>query len=386
MDLKASFEATRQQTEDICKNLEIEDYVVQPITDVSPPKWHLGHTTWFFEEFVLSQFDPDYKRFHPQYAYVFNSYYESVGDKVFRSNRGNLSRPTVQDVYDFRAYVTKAVAQLADNVVDNNEFNKILEIGIHHEKQHQELLLTDIKYILGHNPLFPVYDKAFKEIESENHSPDWFNIDEGVYSIGYFGSDFCYDNEQKRHRIFLEPFAISNKLITNEEYLEFINSGGYEDVLLWHAEAWDWINTENIRSPKYWMKKNNEWHRFTLSGLKPIKWEEPVIHISYYEAAAFAQWKGLRLPTEFEWEIAADLFNWGKVWEWTESAYLPYPGFDKEPGALGEYNGKFMANQKVLRGKSVATPDNHSRVTYRNFFHPHLRWQFCGLRLAKSNI
>jgi len=183
MDLKALFEVTRQQTEDICNNLEIEDYVVQPITDVSPPKWHLGHTTWFFEEFVLSQFDPDYKRFHPQYAYVFNSYYESVGDKVFRSNRGNLSRPTVQDVYDFRAYVTKAVAQLADNVVDNNEFNKILEIGIHHEKQHQELLLTDIKYILGHNPLFPVYDKAFKEIESEHHSPDWLNIDEGVFIL-----------------------------------------------------------------------------------------------------------------------------------------------------------------------------------------------------------
>ena len=386
MHIKEQLEKTRRKTEAICRHLEKEDYVVQPITDVSPPKWHLGHTTWFFEEFVLSEFDTHYKRFHCQYAYVFNSYYESVGDKVFRSNRGNLSRPTVQDIYDFRKHVTHAVVDLLDKQSDNEELQKMIEVGIHHEMQHQELLLTDIKYIFGHNPLFPMYNKDFKEVEAEQHDQDWIPIDEGTYSIGYAGDGFCYDNELKTHRVFIEPSAISNKLVTNADFLEFINDGGYKNVLLWHAEAWDWVNDNDISAPQYWMKKDSEWYRFTLSGLEPLKPDEPVLHISYYEAAAFAQWKGLRLPTEFEWEIAADKLNWGKAWEWTQSAYVPYPGFDIAPGALGEYNGKFMANQKVLRGQSVATPENHSRVTYRNFFHPHLRWQFCGFRLAKSKL
>ena len=384
MSLKDQFVATRQKTEDICRHLEIEDYVVQPIMDVSPPKWHLGHTTWFFEEFVLSEFDTNYQRYHPKFAYVFNSYYESVGDKVFRSNRGNLSRPTVQAIYDYRTHVTKAVEGLLDRSTDDEEIKKILEIGIHHEKQHQELLLTDIKYIFGHNPLFPIYDQHFKEVDIEDKKEEWISFDEGVHQIGYDGKDFCYDNELKSHRVFLEPFAIANKLTTNKEYMEFMEDGGYENVLLWHAEAWDWINAQKVDSPKYWHKIDDTWQRFTLAGLQPIEEKEPVIQLSYYEASAFAQWKGQKLPTEFEWEVAQSKLDWGKVWEWTESSYLPYPGFSKAPGALGEYNGKFMVNQKVLRGKSVATPEGHSRPTYRNFFHPHLRWQFCGFRLARS--
>ena len=384
MSLKDQFVATRQKTEDICRHLEIEDYVVQPIMDVSPPKWHLGHTTWFFEEFVLSEFDTNYQRYHPKFAYVFNSYYESVGDKVFRSNRGNLSRPTVQAIYDYRTHVTKAVESLLDRSTDDEEIKKILEIGIHHEKQHQELLLTDIKYIFGHNPLFPIYDQNFKEVDIEDKKEEWISFDEGVHQIGYDGKDFCYDNELKSHRVFLEPFAIANKLTTNKEYMEFMEDGGYENVLLWHAEAWDWINAQKVDSPKYWHKIDDTWQRFTLAGLQPIEEKEPVIQLSYYEASAFAQWKGQKLPTEFEWEVAQSKLDWGKVWEWTESSYLPYPGFSKAPGALGEYNGKFMVNQKVLRGKSVATPEGHSRPTYRNFFHPHLRWQFCGFRLARS--
>ncbi len=385
MNLKDQFVVTRQRTEDICKKLAIEDHVVQPIMDVSPPKWHLGHTTWFFEEFVLSEFDKTYQRYHPKFAYVFNSYYESVGDKVYRSNRGNLSRPTVQTILDYRKHVTKAVEALLESLADEEEVKRMLEIGIHHEKQHQELLLTDIKYIFGHNPLFPVYDEHFREVDIEDKERKWISFDEGIHQVGYEGSGFCYDNELKSHRVFIEPFEIADKLTTNKEYMEFMEDGGYENVLLWHAEAWDWINAQKVDSPKYWHKIDDTWQRFTLGGLQPIEEKEPVIQLSYYEASAFAQWKGLKLPTEFEWEVAQSKLDWGKVWEWTESSYLPYPGFSKAMGALGEYNGKFMANQKVLRGSSVATPEGHSRPTYRNFFHPHLRWQFCGFRLARSN-
>jgi ergothioneine biosynthesis protein EgtB len=385
MNLKDQFVVTRQRTEDICKKLAIEDHVVQPIMDVSPPKWHLGHTTWFFEEFVLSEFDKTYQRYHPKFAYVFNSYYESVGDKVYRSNRGNLSRPTVQTILDYRKHVTKAVEALLENLADEEEMNRMLEIGVHHEKQHQELLLTDIKYIFGHNPLFPVYDEHFREVDIEGKEREWISFDEGIHQVGYEGSGFCYDNELKSHRVFIEPFEIADKLTTNKEYMEFMEDGGYENVLLWHAEAWDWINAQKVDSPKYWHKIDDTWQRFTLGGLQPIEEKEPVIQLSYYEASAFAQWKGQKLPTEFEWEVAQSKLDWGKVWEWTESSYLPYPGFSKAMGTLGEYNGKFMANQKVLRGSSVATPERHSRPTYRNFFHPHLRWQFCGFRLARSN-
>lgn len=380
--LQDFFLETRQQTEIICKPLEIEDYVVQPIVDVSPPKWHLGHTTWFFEEFLLKKFADNYSLFHPEFAYVFNSYYESIGKRVIRTNRGNLSRPTVKDIYDYRNYVTEKLVEFIDKGIDK-DLEAILEIGIHHEKQHQELILTDIKYILGHNPLFPKYDDNFVESQVENMDKKWINISEGTYTIGHKDNSFCYDNELGVHKVFIQDFGIKNALVTNKEYLEFIENDGYKNTLLWHSEAWDWLKTFQISSPMYWHYTDGKWMRYGLSGLEELKPDTPVSHISYYEAFAFAQWKGCRLPTEFEWEVAQSKFDWGKLWEWTESAYLPYPNYKKAEGALGEYNGKFMVNQKVLRGKSVATPAKHSRPTYRNFFHPQLRWQFNGIRLAK---
>lgn len=373
---------TREHTESICHPLEIEDYVVQPIVDVSPPKWHLGHTTWFFEEFLLDPYLPNYKRFHDQFAYVFNSYYESIGKRVVRTDRGNLSRPSVKTVYEYREYVTTHMIQLIENHW-NEEWKPVLEIGIHHEKQHQELLLTDIKYILGNNPLLPEYRRDFKENHIENDQ-QWITIPEGIYQIGHQDNSFCYDNELPRHRVFLEPYRISNKLITNKEWIEFMNDGGYSNVLLWHTEGWDWVQKNNIHAPMYWYQEKGSWSQYQLSGSQPMDPDAAVTHISYYEAFAFAQWKSMRLPTEFEWEVAQSQFNWGKRWEWTESAYLPYPNYSKPDGALGEYNGKFMVNQKVLRGSSIATAPHHARPSYRNFFHAPLRWQFTSLRLAQS--
>lgn len=376
------FLETRHTTETICKPLEIEDYVVQPIVDVSPPKWHLGHSTWFFEEFILKSFKDNYECFNDSYGFVFNSYYESFGKRVVRTNRGNLSRPTVNDIYKYRHYITKQMELLLqDN--DSEELIELVEIGIHHEKQHQELLITDIKYILGNNPLLPKYNDTFTEHTAENHNREWLSVNEGLYNIGHNSKDFCYDNELGRHQVFINAFQISNTLVTNGEFMEFMEADGYKNALLWHAEAWDWLSTENISAPQYWHFDNNIWLHYTLQGLKEIDPNAPLTHISYYEAFAFAQFKGLRLPTEFEWEVSQHLFNWGQRWEWTESAYLPYPNYKKADGALGEYNGKFMVSQKVLRGGSVATSSKHTRPTYRNFFHPNLRWQYTGLRLAK---
>jgi len=382
-DLLTSFLKTRSDTEEICAPLEIEDYVIQPIIDVSPPKWHLGHTTWFFEEFILSKYVKGYKRFHPEYAFVFNSYYESIGKRVIRTNRGNLSRPTVSEVYEYRDYIT---SHLQTFLEENNEekIAELVEIGIHHEKQHQELLLTDIKYILGNNPLLPKYNETFTENITSNRLPEYITIQEGIYDIGYAGNEFCYDNELGRHQVFLQEYAICNELVTNREYLEFILDKGYQNSLLWHAEAWDWLQNDNVEAPLYWHKVDGQFYQYTLQGLKVLNLDAPVTHISYFEAFAFSQWKGMRLPTEFEWEAAQSCFQWGLRWEWTESAYAPYPNYQKAPGALGEYNGKFMVNQKVLRGGSVATSQNHTRPTYRNFFHPHLRWQFTGLRLVMN--
>ena len=377
------FKDTRAQTESICAPLEIEDYVVQPIEDVSPPKWHLGHTTWFFEEFILKKYQKEYEVFDEHSAFVFNSYYESVGEKVIRTDRGNLSRPTVAWIYKYRTHVTKAITNFFEKSDSfSDEILNVMEIGCHHEKQHQELLLTDIKYILGNNPLLPKYSE-FEENPVEIIQQKWIPIPEGIYEIGHKGDSFFYDNEIGMHKVFLNRFEISNKLVTNSEFLEFMEAGGYKDVLLWHAEAWDWINKNNVNAPSYWHKIDNKWHQYTLEGLKPLNLNAPLAHISYYEAFAYSQWKGLRLPTEFEWEVAQSKFEWGSRWEWTESAYSPYPNYKKADGALGEYNGKFMVNQKVLRGGSVATSEKHTRPTYRNFFHPHLKWQFTGVRLAK---
>jgi len=376
------FLETRKHSEAICKPLETEDYVVQPIVDVSPPKWHLGHTTWFFEEFILKPHAKNYQIFDADFSYVFNSYYETVGKRVVRSDRGNMSRPSVKKVYEYRKYITAAIKTIFES--DQSKLiNDLLEIGIHHEKQHQELLLTDIKYVLGNNPLLPKYSESFLDHPVENHEQDWVSIEEGVYEIGHHSEAFCFDNELGRHKVYLQPYQISNKLVTNREFLEFIEANGYQKFDLWHAEGWDWVNQNKITAPLYWHKIDEEWHHYTYSGLQKIDLDTPVTHISYFEGFAFAQWRGLRLPTEFEWETAQNYFPWGKRWEWTESAYLPYPGYKKADGALGEYNGKFMVSQKVLRGGSVATPKNHTRPTYRNFFHPNLRWQFTGLRLAK---
>ena len=381
--LVSLFLETRQHTETICKPLEIEDYVVQPIVDVSPPKWHLGHTTWFFEEFILKPHKPGYRLFHEDFAFVFNSYYENVGKRVIRNDRGNLSRPGVAKVYDYRLYVTNEMKDFLSEDI-SEEVSEILLIGIHHEKQHQELLITDIKYILGNNPLLPRYNTSFVENPIQEFQQEWISIEEGIYEIGHKNpEEFCYDNELGLHKVYLHDYKISNKLITNSEYLEFINAGGYKDFNLWHAEGWDWVKQNNISAPMYWHNIDGEWHQYTLMGLQKLNLEAPVSHISFYEAFAFAQLKKCRLPTEFEWEAVQEKFNWGSRWEWTESAYLPYPGYAKAPGALGEYNGKFMVNQKVLRGGSVATSPKHTRPSYRNFFQTNLRWQFTGLRLAK---
>lgn len=381
------FTVTRSHTEWICSFLETEDHVVQPVVDVSPPKWHLGHTTWFFEEFVLSQFS-EYETFDDHFSYVFNSYYESVGDRVLRPNRGNLTRPTVQEVLEYRKYVTEHLVAILERGEDLSEkLLQVVELGIHHEKQHQELLYTDIKYILGTNPLFPKYNDEFEENPLQDLPQKWIKLEEGIYEIGHQkAGEFCYDNELGRHKVYLQVFEISNRLVTNEEYLEFLEDGGYEQVLLWHSEAWDWIQQNKINSPLYWHRINGVWHQYTMKGLVKINPQSPVTHISYYEAFAFAEWKQMRLPTEFEWEASQHLFDWGSRWEWTGSAYLPYPGYSRAEGALGEYNGKFMINQKVLRGCSVATSPQHIRPTYRNFFHPHLRWQFTGIRLVKKEI
>jgi ergothioneine biosynthesis protein EgtB len=383
-DLQKRYRVIRSRTVDLCKPLETEDYIPQPVVDVSPPKWNIAHTTWFFEEMVLKEYLPEYKPFDPLFGFLFNSYYNTVGERTARDQRGNMSRPTVARIFEYREYVDHAMSELLDSAVFSPEFEALVELGLNHEEQHQELLLTDVKFTFSVNPLFPAYREGFapEEIAEKPHR-EMIAIGEGMYEIGYAGNSFCFDNELGRHKVFLQKFEIADTLVTNGEYLEFIDDGGYRDHRLWHAEGWDWLARENVTAPLYWKEIEGEWHHFTLGGLRKLPLGAPVCHVSFYEAAAFAEWKGMRLPTEFEWEAAADRFNWGKRWEWTNSAYLPYPGFVRSEGAVGEYNGKFMINQMVLRGASVATPPGHSRKTYRNFFHPHLRWQFTGIRLAR---
>lgn len=377
------YNTVRAHSEHICKPLEIEDYVVQPVVDVSPPKWHLGHTTWFFETFILKPHYPEYKVFNEQYDFVFNSYYESLGARVVRTDRGNLSRPSVTDVYKYRAYVDEQMEAFLQNEILSFDLTQVLQLGLNHEQQHQELLYSDIKYILGHNPLFPVYspDVIFDQKVQQNN--EFVKIESGIYEIGYQGEDFCFDNELGRHKVYLDAFEIAKDAVTNAQYLEFITDGGYKDFKYWHSEGWDWVKENAAKSPLYWHYIDQKWMNYTFAGLKEIDLNEPVCHINFYEASAFASWKGMRLPTESEWEAASPKLRWGHCWEWTDSAYLPYPGFKKAPGAIGEYNGKFMINQMVLRGASVATPKGHSRPTYRNFFHPGHKWQFMGIRLAK---
>lgn len=383
VELLQLYRQVRSHSEQICKPLETEDYVVQPIIDVSPPKWHLGHTTWFFETFILLPHWEGYKEFNVQYNFVFNSYYESVGARVLRTDRGNLSRPSVDDVYRYRAYVDNNMEHFLQSAALSGNLVALLELGLNHEQQHQELLYSDIKYILGHNPLFPAYrnDEVFKEAQPQEDG--FISVPSGVYEIGYEGNGFCFDNERAKHKVYLEEFQVSQNLVTNAEYLWFMEDGGYTDFRYWHSEGWEWVKQSGTQAPLYWHNIDGRWVHYTLSGLADVDPNMPVCHVNFYEAAAFAAWKGMRLLTEAEWEVASSQFEWGKRWEWTNSAYLPYPGFKKDAGAIGEYNGKFMVNQMVLRGASVATPAGHSRTTYRNFFHARHQWQFTGIRLAK---
>jgi ergothioneine biosynthesis protein EgtB len=382
-ELQEFYARVRSYTEELCAPLEIEDYIPQPVVDVSPPKWNIAHTTWFFEEMILKKFVPDYKVFDENFGFLFNSYYNSIGERTSRDHRGDLSRPTVKQVFAYRTYVDQKMCDFLEGDILDAARDLII-LGLNHEQQHQELFLTDLKYTFAQNPLFPVYKENFASIEMLDPAADEFiEMRAGTYYIGYDGNGFCFDNELANHRVFLEDYAIETKLTTNREYIEFIEDGGYENPLLWHSEGWDWVRQNNVEHPLYWIKRDGELFHYTFAGLRKMWPEAPVCHVSYYEAAAFAEWKGCRLPTEFEWEAASDRFPWGLRWEWTNSAYLPYPGFKKGEGAVGEYNGKFMINQMVLRGASVITPPGHSRKTYRNFFQPHLRWQFTGIRLAK---
>lgn len=383
IDLVTAYQNVRNYTEKLCEPLETEDFIPQPIVDVSPAKWNIAHTTWFFEEMILKRFVTDYKVFDERFGFLFNSYYNTIGERTPRDYRGALSRPTVSEVFAFRKYLDERMS----NLLSTNftaDLVELVTLGLNHEQQHQELFLTDLKYTLSINPLFPAYRDGFApEEKTESSTGDLVEIGEGIYEIGFEGDGFCFDNELTRHKVFLNDFAICDRVVTNAEFIEFVDAGGYTDFRFWHSEGWDWVNRDEVRSPLYWNKIDGEWNHFTLGGLRPLPMDAPVCHVSFYEASAFAEWKGMRLPTEFEWEVASDRFDWGKRWEWTNSAYLPYPGFAKAAGAVGEYNGKFMVNQMVLRGASVVTPEGHSRPSYRNFFHPYLRWQFTGIRLAK---
>ncbi len=383
MTLLDQYHSVRKHTEQLCSLLHAEDFVAQPVSFVSPPKWHLAHTSWFFEEFILKKYLAGYTVFNEDFCFLFNSYYNNVGKRVLRENRGSITRPATATIMKYRDYVDLHMELLLQMKAEKADFHDLTEIGINHEQQHQELLMTDIKYIFSCNPISPVYSDEVEWENQKNKSEGFLTIQEGVYGIGFEEDGFCFDNELAPHKVYLQPFEIENALVTNAQYLEFMEAGGYENFNYWLDEGWKWVNENKINSPLYWHKTDDKWQQYTLAGMQDILPNAIVTHVSFYEAAAYAEWKKMRLPTEFEWEIAAPSLDWGKRWEWTHSAYLPYPGFKRTDGAVGEYNGKFMINQMVLRGGSCATPPHHSRITYRNFFHPEERWQFNGIRLAK---
>jgi ergothioneine biosynthesis protein EgtB len=407
---------SRQLSVELAAPLSDEDQTVQSMDDASPTKWHLAHTTWFYEAFILRPYLPGYQLFSDDFEYCFNSYYEAKGDRQPRARRGLLTRPSAQQVRDYRKHVDGALAKLfSDGLVadTSDEVGALVELGINHEQQHQELLLTDILSLFADNPLRPAYRQPQPKPEAvADVAPVvWITFDGGVHKVGHDGTGFSYDNEGPRHDVLLQPFRLASRCVTNAEWSAFIDDGGYRDPLLWLADGWATAKAQGWEAPGYWERREGVWHQMTLEGLRPIEARAPVSHVSYYEANAFAHWADKRLPTEFEWEVASagyslkgnDLSNnalrprpaksltpgklaqlFGDVWEWTGSSYQPYPGYRPAPGAIGEYNGKFMVSQQVLRGGSCATPPGHIRATYRNFFFPHQRWQFTGLRLAED--
>jgi ergothioneine biosynthesis protein EgtB len=406
-----SYQRIRKQTEQLCAPLFVEDYVVQSHDDISPPKWHLAHTTWFFETFILAK-QSSYKVFNPLFHHLFNSYYQSIGHPYPRMQRGILSRPTVEMIYQYRKQVDEQMMDYLQRLPEEklSSLMAILTVGFNHEQQHQELLLMDIKYNFSLDPSSPAYQKNAIS-QKKSVSPLIFHAMEGgVVEIGHSHQEFCFDNELPRHPVFLQPYALATRLITNGEYLAFMQAGGYQNPSYWLSDAWDCVLKQQWDAPLYWQQIEGQWHIFTLNGLQVLNLAEPVSHISYYEAEAYARWKNKRLPSEAEWEhfvarnqlasqggnfLENNIFHpmvvttdnphqlFGDVWEWTASAYLPYPGYKPLDGALGEYNGKFMNNQFVLRGGSCATPEAHIRASYRNFFQPDKRWQFSGIRLAE---
>lgn len=409
-ELVSKFKSIRSFTESITEPLEIEDYVIQVTENASPAKWHLAHTTWFFEAFLLEKVVNDYESIHPQYSYLFNSYYLQTGVPHCRARRGNISRPTVKQVYEYRKSVNERVVHLIEHAGEEfEEWAHIVEIGLNHEQQHQELLMTDLKYMFSQNPLNPAYKKVERPKIKSIPAVEWIGFEEGVYKIGHRGDGFGYDNEFPRHKVYIHDFELGNRLVTNGEYLEFMNSGAYKEPKWWLDEGFSTIRDKGWEAPLHWRMKGGEWHQFTLSGLEKMNPNDPVTHVSYFEADAYARWRDCRLPTEQEWEVAAGKLPveghfaddgylhpaplqseekglqqmFGDVWQWTQSSYAPYPGYKPFPGTLGEYNGKFMCNQYVLRGGSCATTRSHYRKTYRNFFHADERWQFTGIRLAR---
>ncbi len=411
-NLAARFEAVRALSRDIAAPLSDADATIQPHADASPAKWHLAHTTWFFETFVLRDHAPEYRLHDPGWAYLFNSYYEGEGERHARPRRGMLSRPSLEEVYGYRRHVDTALLDVLERLP--GAARELVELGIHHEQQHQELMLMDMLAAFSENPLFPAVWPDAAPVAANvppsaqlpgTHLPAEPGVS-GVVKIGHGGPEFSFDAERPRHEVLLRPHALANELVTNGEWLRFMDDGGYRRSELWLADGWTWVQAGRVDAPLYWRAAEDGWERFGLDGLRPVDRQEPVCHVSYYEADAFARWAGARLPTEAEWEVAAAKEDprsgnqlgaagavrpqpgpsglFGEVWQWTMSAFLPYPGFKPAEGTVGEYNGKFMCGQFVLKGASCATPRGHSRASYRNFFYPHQRWQFSGLRLARD--